>query len=288
MNYRFTTILLVAFAARALAAPVSFTNQIKPIFATRCEECHSGDEPDGGFDVTTFANLLKKGERAGHGIVAGKPDDSAIVQYVEGKRKPRMPKKKDPLTAAEIALIRDWIAGGAVDDTGKAPAKPLSGPTSKLSITVTWDAPVSFNPTDAAIVRRFLRLQLVQPAPAPPGAAVEGGNAVDQFIVAKWPKDGPTPILCDDTTFVRRVYLDLIGVIPRPTMRGSSRTTSHQTSARSSSMRCSRATPTTPRTGCRSGKTRYAATASTRVVSARTVTTGSGSSTVSAPTKRTT
>jgi hypothetical protein len=214
MNYRFTTILLMAFAASALAAPVSFTNQIKPILATRCEECHSGDEPDGGFDVTTFANLLKKGEKAGPGIVAGKPDNSAIVQYVEGKRKPRMPKKKDPLSAAEIKLVRDWITGGAVDDTGKAPAKPLSGPTSKPSIAVSWDAPVSFNPTDAAVVRRFLRLQLVQPAPAPAGAAVEGGNAIDQFIVAKWPKDGPTPVVCDDTTFARRVYLDLIGVIP--------------------------------------------------------------------------
>src|SRR5688572_3575721 len=123
---RWTTLLLFAIAACAgttSAAPpaaplgVSFSQQVKPLLATRCEKCHSGDEPDGQFDVTSFANLLKKGEKAGPGVIPGKPDESAIVQYVEGTRKPRMPRKKEPLTPVEIRLIRNWIAAGAVDDS---------------------------------------------------------------------------------------------------------------------------------------------------------------------------
>src|SRR5687768_8051186 len=215
MKYRLAISLLILLTAPAFAAPVSFSQQVKPLLATRCEKCHSGDEPDGQFDVTSFANLLKKGEKAGPGVVPGKPNESAIVQYVEGTRKPRMPRKKEPLTPVEIRLIRDWIAAGAVDDSKTAiPLVATTAPSSHSTIPVAWDAPVSWNPAEQAIVRRFLRLQLVPPVAPPPGAAVEGGNAIDQFIVARWPKDGPTPVLCDDTTFARRVYLDLIGVIP--------------------------------------------------------------------------
>ena len=217
MAHCWITVFVFVCAGTASAAPsaVSFSQQVKPLLATRCEKCHSGDEPDGQFDVTSFANLLKKGEKAGPGVLPGKPDESAIVQYVEGTRKPRMPRKKEPLTPGEIRLIRDWIAAGAVDDSKSAiPLVATTAPTAQPAIPLAWDAPVSWNPAEQAVVRRFLRLQLVPPVAPPPDVAVEGGNAIDRFIVARWPKDGPTPILCDDTTFTRRVYLDLIGVIP--------------------------------------------------------------------------
>jgi hypothetical protein len=126
-----------------------------------------------------------------------------------------MPKKKPPLSAAEIQLFRDWIAAGAVDDSNVAkPLASAAAPNVQPSIAVTWDVPVDWNPADQAVVRRFLRLQLVPPPPKLPDVAVEGGNAIDRFIAAKWPKDGPTPVLCDDATFARRVFLDVIGVIP--------------------------------------------------------------------------
>ncbi len=41
-------------------------------------------------------------------------------------------------------------------------------------------------------------------------------NPIDQFIASKW-QDAPGPFepqVCDDATFLRRAYLDLIGVIP--------------------------------------------------------------------------
>src|SRR3954453_1469740 len=97
MINRVATLFILALASPAFAAPVSFTNQIKPILATRCEECHSGDEPDAKYDVTTYANLLNEGEKGWLVLVARKPDESAIVQFPEGTRKPRMPKKKPPL-----------------------------------------------------------------------------------------------------------------------------------------------------------------------------------------------
>src|SRR4029079_8398288 len=43
-------------------------------------------------------------------------------------------------------------------------------------------------------------------------------NPFDTFTVARWSSApaGPEPQVCDDATFLRRVYLDVIGVIPTP------------------------------------------------------------------------
>jgi hypothetical protein len=74
----------------------------------------------------------------------------------------------------------------------------------KISTALYGDA------REIMIYRREMRLKQIPPAPVPPGS----GNPNDRFITAKWPKGQKPPELCDDTVFVRRVYLDIIGVIP--------------------------------------------------------------------------
>lgn len=42
-------------------------------------------------------------------------------------------------------------------------------------------------------------------------------NYIDELVAAEWQKVGLTPApLCDDTTFIRRVFLDLAGMLPMP------------------------------------------------------------------------
>jgi len=67
------------------------------------------------------------------------------------------------------------------------------------------------------VERRARRLQALPAPPAPPEVDGPTFNPIDQFIVAKWqsaPQAGAAPQLCDDATYLRRVYLDTIGVIP--------------------------------------------------------------------------
>src|ERR1051325_6280786 len=66
------------------AAQVSYTRQIKPILLNHCIECHSAEDHKSNFEVTSVATLLKAGKKGGAGVVPGKPDDSAIVQYIAG------------------------------------------------------------------------------------------------------------------------------------------------------------------------------------------------------------
>jgi hypothetical protein len=67
--------------------------------------------------------------------------------------------------------------------------------------------------------RRELRLRQLPAPPSPPEVDLPAANSIDRFIVARWPAspghEQPQP--CDDATFLRRVYRDVIGVIPTVT-----------------------------------------------------------------------
>ncbi len=108
--------------------PVSFARDIRPLMSRGdtapfgCKRCHyrgGGDAQGldlGGLDLTTLGDLRRGGVSSKRGIViAGNPDGSAIVQKLEGTyaRGARMPKDRTPWGAAEIGLVRRWIAEGA-------------------------------------------------------------------------------------------------------------------------------------------------------------------------------
>lgn len=68
-------------------------------------------------------------------------------------------------------------------------------------------------------LRRKLRLARLPEAPIPPRVAVATHNPIDQFIAYQWKQAGlaqavQAPPLCSDEVFLRRAYLDVIGVIP--------------------------------------------------------------------------
>ncbi|MFM9995229.1 MAG: DUF1553 domain-containing protein [Phycisphaerales bacterium] len=74
------------------------------------------------------------------------------------------------------------------------------------------------NNEEAFIARRNVRLARVEPPPAVPESG-EIEHPIDRFIRARWKEAGLAeaanpPPQCDDAAFVRRVHLDVIGVIP--------------------------------------------------------------------------
>jgi hypothetical protein len=71
----------------------------------RCLECHSGPEPKGKLDLSSRRRALEGGA-SGAVIVAGKPEESLLWDYVDGDEMP----SKRPLSAADKARIRRWIA----------------------------------------------------------------------------------------------------------------------------------------------------------------------------------
>jgi WD40 repeat protein len=101
--------------ARASAGPVSYHRQLWPIIQAKCQMCHQPAANGGKLTLTTYTDFLKGGEH-GAVIAPGRPEASALLDYLTGKRT-LMPKGGPPLPDKEIALFRQWIAEGAKDDT---------------------------------------------------------------------------------------------------------------------------------------------------------------------------
>ncbi len=106
-------------------APVDFARDVRPLFKGVCYECHNEDKQKGDLRMDTREDLLKGGA-SGPGAVPGDAEKSAIIQRVlglgeaDGKPKPQMPKKHDPLTPEQVELLERWVVQGA---NYAAPAK---------------------------------------------------------------------------------------------------------------------------------------------------------------------
>ncbi len=101
------------------AAQLSYFKDIRPIFQANCQGCHQPAKTSGEYVMTDFARLVRGGESGEAAIVPGKPENSRLLAEItpgpDGKAE--MPKDRDPLTAAQVDKVRQWIAEGATDDT---------------------------------------------------------------------------------------------------------------------------------------------------------------------------
>jgi mono/diheme cytochrome c family protein len=170
--------LLAAIAAAPADRPAE-------LLASRCTSCHGPDRPKAGLRLDGRDALLRGGA-SGPVVHPGRSAASLLLRRVGGTSAhgDRMPPKGSPLTADEIALLRDWIDRGA------------PWPDARQH----W----SFQP-----VRR----------PVPPAVSDPGWvrNAVDRFVLARLDREGVTPSPeADRRILARRVTLDLTGLPPTP------------------------------------------------------------------------
>ena len=103
---------------------VSFAAEIQPIFDLNCAlaGCHSTGSASEGLVLaagSAFDNLVgvpSSQQPAVSRVATGDPDNSYLVRKIEGAAGisgGRMPQNRTPLSAAQIASIRTWIAEGA-------------------------------------------------------------------------------------------------------------------------------------------------------------------------------
>lgn len=137
MTRLISVLVLTAVVAQA-AAPVSFDKQIRPILAKYCQGCHQPNGAQAGLNLTTYKSF-KEGGRKGPAFVAGNPEGSVVMAYLTGKSTPQMPFGGTPLSAEQIATIRQWISEGARDDT---PAGATAIASVRQPPAVYHDAPV--------------------------------------------------------------------------------------------------------------------------------------------------
>jgi hypothetical protein len=185
--------LLVLAGAHGLAgseATVDFVRDIRPILADTCIECHGEQKQKGDLRLDSREAALRGGS-SGPAVVPNDSAKSLLIKRVLGEGDdPRMPKKKDPLTAQQIALLTRWIDQGA-----------------------TW-------PESAAKAAKPPHWSYVRPVQAPPPpvrAPAWARTPIDRFVLARLEREGLAPEAeADRATLIRRVSLDLVGLPPTP------------------------------------------------------------------------
>lgn len=191
------TVSLAAQNPTQTPAAVDFARDIQPILQANCYECHGAQKTKAHLRLDSPAGIAKGGE-SGAIFVPGNSEQSLIVRRVLGlDGDDRMPKDGDPLSAAQITLIRSWIDQGA-----KWPA----GEAAPVAQAATPEEPIHW------AYRRPSRPSLPEVKNA---AWVR--TPLDRFVLARLEKEGLSPSPeAPMETLVRRLSLDLIGLPPSP------------------------------------------------------------------------
>ena len=166
----------------AIERKVSFSKEIYPLLEKSCSKCHGKGKAKGGFSLETRENLLAGGD-SGQSVVPGKSDESYLIELISGLDPDNvMPQKGSKFTAEEVGLVRAWIDQGIVWENNvtfaKAPVLNLKPRRPKL-----------LGPKNVHPINRVLEPYFVK-------------HDVD---ISK---------LVSDRIFARRVYLDIIGLLP--------------------------------------------------------------------------
>ncbi len=165
---------------------LTFNRDIRPILSDRCFFCHGPDEKTrkAGLRLDTFDGATK--DRGGYrAIVPGKPDESELMRRVTAHDAalvmPPPAAKKVAITEVEASLLKRWIAQGA-----------------------RYEGHWAFQP-------------LGQMAPPPVKRREWLRNGIDNFVLARLEQEGIAPAVeADAATLIRRVSLDLTGLLPGP------------------------------------------------------------------------
>lgn len=101
--------LVVLSAQPARAEAVRFREDIQPILKTKCLKCHGPDKRKGSLSLASIELMVEGGE-SGAAVVAGKPDESLLLEMI---REGEMPPEGDKLSESEIEQLQHWIEDGA-------------------------------------------------------------------------------------------------------------------------------------------------------------------------------
>jgi hypothetical protein len=171
---------------------VDFNRDIRPILSDRCFQCHGPDPKSLEADLRLD---LSESAYQSEAIVPGKPERSEMIKRILSDDPDEVmppPHVKKPITTDEAERLRRWIAQGA-------------------AYAGHW-AFVAVKDSPPPIVQQTDWVK----------------NEMDRFVLAELEKKhlGPSPE-ADPTTLIRRLCLDLTGLLPPPE-RVESFATEHQ------------------------------------------------------------
>jgi hypothetical protein len=167
---------------------LDFNQDVQPILASNCYSCH-GPDPEmrkANLRLDLEESAFKKRPGKPDAIVPGHPEKSELIRRIESKDPHYlMPQtslgEAKPMKPKDIAILKEWVAEGAHYQPHWAFEKPVRAPVPQFK------------------------------------AAGWAQTPIDAFILERLNNEGlhPSPE-ADKHTLIRRVTLDLTGLLPTP------------------------------------------------------------------------
>jgi hypothetical protein len=180
--------LLILSAAFAGAATVDFDRQVRPLFESRCYECHGEKKQKSGVRFDQPDSVFQGGDSGKPLVVPGKSTESPLIQKITSSDPDEMmPPKGERLTPEQITVIKTWIDEGA-----------------------HW-------PKHAAAQKKMHWAYVKPVRPALPKVKNRAWpqNEIDYFVLDQLEKEGLKPVPeADRGVLLRRLSLDLNGLPP--------------------------------------------------------------------------
>jgi hypothetical protein len=164
------------------AKPIDFAHDVVPVLKTHCVRCHGGKESKGGFSLNTRALLLEADV-----LQLGKAGDSRLFELITSNdpEEQMPPRDRKRLSAIEQSVLQRWI-----------------------NENLPWESGFTFseNRYEPPLLPRRPRL------PPPQAGRM---NPIDRILDAYLAERKiPRTAVTSDREFIRRAYLDLIGLLP--------------------------------------------------------------------------
>lgn len=169
--------------AQAKQDKIDFAHEVVPILKKHCASCHTNGKYKGSVSLDTREDVLKSKV-----AVPGDIAKSEMIKRITSKDIfTRMPPKGDGLSEKEVDTLQRWVVQG-----------------------LPWEAGFTFK-----VDKYIAKLQPRRPQLPP---AKEGReHPIDRILDSYYQqKSVPLPKQADDVTFVRRIYMDLLGQLPTP------------------------------------------------------------------------
>jgi len=113
-------------------AKVTYMDHVMPVFQNHCFGCHNADKKKGDLDLSTYTSLMAGGG-SGNVVAAGDAGESLLFKLVAHLDTPKMPPKKPRIPDAQLAIIKNWIDGGLLENAGSK-ARKSSKPKFDLTL----------------------------------------------------------------------------------------------------------------------------------------------------------
>src|SRR5260370_870111 len=117
-----------------------FEMRIRPLLQEKCAGCHSDEKRISGLSLENKPGFASGGNR-GPVAIAGKPEESRIIQAVEQSGALKMP-PGGKLRAEQIDDLRNWVRAGMPWPEASLPAAGLAPKSDHAAFTAPVQPPL--------------------------------------------------------------------------------------------------------------------------------------------------